>query len=590
MISLSFRHRLHALAWLALLWLGFASAYGATVNLVMPAGQAGVAYTYSLPAFSPPPAVGTVYSILSSDPGETGLPSGMSINSNTGAISGTPLTSGTFTGRISLNDAGSINNFTFSLSIAPALGAPAITSGTSALGAVGEEFFYQITASNSPTSFNVGALPAGLGYSSGTITGTPTTAGTYNVSLSANNNGGTGPGVTLVITINPSGPVPAITSSSSVTASLNTAFSYQIVASNSPTSYAASGLPVGLSIDTATGAITGTPTVGGIVNSTLSASNGNGASNAFTLTFVLGPVAIVNSASTITGYAGVAITPYQLTATNSPTSFNVGTLPTGLSYNSSTRQITGTPSSAANTNVAISANNSVGQGLPFTLAVQIAAAAAPAITSQPSSQTKNVGDSVTFTVVATGTPTPTYQWKKGSNDINGATTASYTINSVASGDAADYTVVITNVAGSVTSNAATLTVNATGYAAWRATQFTLSEAANDAISGPTADPDADGLTNLLEYALDTQPKVGGTATNPTVTATATEWVFTYTRPADRPDLTYGVEYTTNFSSWTATSSPTRTATGATETWEVRLPRSTGANVFFRLKVDLITIP
>lgn len=83
---------------------------------------------------------------------------------------------------------------------------------------------------------------------------------------------------------------------------------------------------------------------------------------------------------------------------------------------------------------------------------------APAVTTQPTSQTVVAGAAVTFTAAANGNPAPTYQWKKGGVNIPGATGGSYTIASVVSGDAGNYTVVATNSAGSATSNAATLTV------------------------------------------------------------------------------------------------------------------------------------
>ena len=85
----------------------------------------------------------------------------------------------------------------------------------------------------------------------------------------------------------------------------------------------------------------------------------------------------------------------------------------------------------------------------------------PAITTQPSSQTINAGNSVTFTAAAGGNPTPTYQWRKDTVKISGATSATYTIATVATGDAGSYTVTVTNSAGSVTSGAAALTVNVT---------------------------------------------------------------------------------------------------------------------------------
>lgn len=85
---------------------------------------------------------------------------------------------------------------------------------------------------------------------------------------------------------------------------------------------------------------------------------------------------------------------------------------------------------------------------------------APSITTQPSAASVTAGASATFTVVASGTAPLSYQWSKDGNTISGATAASYTIASTVVGDAGSYTCVVTNSAGSVTSNAATLTVAA----------------------------------------------------------------------------------------------------------------------------------
>jgi hypothetical protein len=85
---------------------------------------------------------------------------------------------------------------------------------------------------------------------------------------------------------------------------------------------------------------------------------------------------------------------------------------------------------------------------------------APTISAQPeATQTKNVGESVTFSVTASGTPTPTFQWRKDGTNISGATSSSYTISSVQTGDAGTYTVVVTNSVDSVTSSGSVLTVN-----------------------------------------------------------------------------------------------------------------------------------
>jgi hypothetical protein len=83
----------------------------------------------------------------------------------------------------------------------------------------------------------------------------------------------------------------------------------------------------------------------------------------------------------------------------------------------------------------------------------------PAITSQPSARTVLQGASASFTVAATGTPTPTYQWRLDGVAISGATSATYTVSSAQPANAGNYTCVVTNPAGSVTSNAVTLTVN-----------------------------------------------------------------------------------------------------------------------------------
>jgi hypothetical protein len=155
--------------------------------------------------------------------------------------------------------------------------APVISSSLAQSGTVGSAFNYQITASGSPTSFGATGLPAGLSLdtTTGAITGTPTGAGSYNVTVSATNSAGTG-SATLVITVNPSASAPVISSSLTATGTVGTAFSYQIAASGSPTSFGATGLPAGLNINTGTGAITGTPTAAGTSNVSISATNGSG--------------------------------------------------------------------------------------------------------------------------------------------------------------------------------------------------------------------------------------------------------------------------------------------------------------------------
>ena len=82
----------------------------------------------------------------------------------------------------------------------------------------------------------------------------------------------------------------------------------------------------------------------------------------------------------------------------------------------------------------------------------------PIIATQPQSQLKSVGDSVTFTVAATGNGVLTYQWRRNGGIISGATDASYTIGSVTTGDSAGYDCVVTSDCGPVTSDLAALSI------------------------------------------------------------------------------------------------------------------------------------
>ena len=84
---------------------------------------------------------------------------------------------------------------------------------------------------------------------------------------------------------------------------------------------------------------------------------------------------------------------------------------------------------------------------------------APAISQQPQDQNVNQGSSASFTVVATGTPAPAYQWRFNGANINGATDSSYTRSSAQPADAGSYSVVVTNIAGTATSADAILGVN-----------------------------------------------------------------------------------------------------------------------------------
>ncbi|HEY3324669.1 MAG TPA: CAP domain-containing protein [Planctomycetota bacterium] len=202
---------------------------------------------------------------------------------------------GTITKTITLNGSNIKVDFKASEASGGGGSTPAITSSLTASGTVGQAFSYQITATNTPTTFGASPLPAGLSISGSTISGTPTTAGQTNVTITAGNSAGSD-SKTLVITIAGSGggggSPPAITSSLSASGTVGDTFSYQITATNTPTTFGASPLPAGLSISGST--ISGTPTTAGQTNVTITAGNSAG-SDSKTLVITINSTFVSNS-------------------------------------------------------------------------------------------------------------------------------------------------------------------------------------------------------------------------------------------------------------------------------------------------------
>jgi hypothetical protein len=98
--------------------------------------------------------------------------------------------------------------------------------------------------------------------------------------------------------------------------------------------------------------------------------------------------------------------------------------------------------------------------------------AAPAITTQPASETVSTGQTAVFSVTSSGVAPLSYQWNKNGTPVSGATSSAYTTAPVAASDSgSQYSVVVSNSAGNVTSNVATLTVGGAGQLAASTTKL-----------------------------------------------------------------------------------------------------------------------
>ena len=172
----------------------------------------------------------------------------------------------------------------------------------------------------------------------------------------------------------------------------------------------------------------------------------------------------------------------------------VGVTPLGYQWKKNRTAITGatsatytTPPTTSSDNgaqftVTVSTSTGSASSNPATLTV-IANVVAPSITTQPASQTVTAGQTASFSVAVAGTAPLSYQWMKGGTPIAGATSSTYTTPATAtSNTGSQFTITVSNSAGNVTSNPATLTVNAAAVAP----SITTQPLSRTVIAGQTA--------------------------------------------------------------------------------------------------------
>lgn len=208
----------------------------------------------------------------------------------------------------------------------------------------------------------------------------------------------------------------------------------------------------------------------------------------------------------------------------------------------------------------------------------------PQVDESPVSQTVTVGDTVIFSVRASGTPAPTFQWQKGIDPLPGETGDTLTLNDIQLGAAGSYSALVTNVVGTTASDPAVLTVK-TKFEAWQAAHFTADELTQPTVSGPNAVLLGDGLSNFMKFALGYGPRDQVPDDIFSVQATEGTATFTFKRPAVNPGVTYAVETATDLQTWSATgvTLQLRSSDGTTDTWDATQPAA-GTKLFFRLVV------
>jgi len=322
--------------------------------------------------------VGATYSSTAQGTGGTGtytwaafgtLPDGLTFDPSTGQLSGTPTQVGTSTFVLVLSDGSSpVTNQVESVTI---LAGPSITSDPLPGGEVGVAYDTTPAASGGSGAYSwsvaSGSLPDGLTIdpSTGEVSGTPVTPGTSSFTLVATDEAAqVGTQSESVAVVAPLTLVPGALPGG------ETGVAYDVMPSVSggsdPTTWSVvdGTLPAGLTLDPATGAITGTPTVPGTYSFTLRATDGLGGTStaAVTLTVAGGPATM--GTRTIDGNVGVAMTDQlDVSGGNGPFSWAVsaGSPPPGLSIDASTGEVSGTPTLAGTTSVTVTVSDHYGQ-------------------------------------------------------------------------------------------------------------------------------------------------------------------------------------------------------------------------------------
>ncbi|WP_407353942.1 putative Ig domain-containing protein [Luteimonas sp. R10] len=292
-----------------------------------------------------------------------GLPAGLSVTATTAdsvTVSGTPTVAGAFGLDASATDSSTGNGpFTGHQAFTLAVAAPtlALAPGATTFGAPYNAAYSQaFTASGGvgPYAYALaGALPAGLSFSDGTLSGAPAAPGSYPITVTATDTGSTGAGAPFTVsapyTLVVAAPTIVLEPATLAGGTAGQAYEVGVAATGGAAPYGfaitAGTLPTGLSL-AADGRLSGTPTAAGTFDLTITATDANGQSGSRGYALAVAVPALSLTPATLA--AAVAGTPYgqSLTASGGIAPYTLaltGTLPAGVTFDAAAGALAGTP-------------------------------------------------------------------------------------------------------------------------------------------------------------------------------------------------------------------------------------------------------